>query len=185
MEKLISEFSLGLFFWQSAIFIGLLFLLRKFAWKPILNAVNEREASIINALDSAKEARTQLENLQSENQRLLKEARKEKEILLKEALKTKNQIISDAKKEAQNETEKILSQAQETIQSEKRAALKAAGDYEGLQRLPKNASPIRMHNRCKITGRPKGYMRQFGISRVMFREMANFGFIPGVKKASW
>ena len=73
MEKLISEFSLGLFFWQSAIFIGLLFLLRKFAWKPILNAVNEREASIINALDSAKEARTQLENLQSENQRLLKE----------------------------------------------------------------------------------------------------------------
>ena len=67
----------------------------------------------------------------------------------------------------------------------KRAALKAAGDYEGLQRLPKNASPVRMHNRCKLTGRPKGYMRQFGISRVMFREMASFGLIPGVKKASW
>ena len=65
MEKLISEFSLGLFFWQSLIFIGLLLLLRKFAWKPILNAVNEREASIKNALDSAEEARTQLENLQS------------------------------------------------------------------------------------------------------------------------
>mgnify|MGYP001399705137 CR=1 FL=1 len=69
--------------------------------------------------------------------------------------------------------------------AEKRAALKKAGDYEGLQKLPKNASPVRVHNRCKITGRPKGYMRQFGISRVMFREMANFGLIPGVKKASW
>ena len=69
--------------------------------------------------------------------------------------------------------------------AEKRAALKAAGDYEGLQKLPKNASPVRLHNRCKLTGRPKGYMRQFGISRVTFREMANFALIPGVKKASW
>ena len=69
--------------------------------------------------------------------------------------------------------------------AEKRAALKATGDYEGLQKLPKNASPVRLHNRCKITGRPKGYMRQFGISRVTFREMANNGLIPGVKKASW
>lgn len=69
--------------------------------------------------------------------------------------------------------------------AEKRAALKAAGDYEALQKLPKNASPVRLHNRCKLTGRPKGYMRQFGISRVTFREMANAGLIPGVKKASW
>ena len=69
--------------------------------------------------------------------------------------------------------------------AEKRAALKAAGDYEGLQKLPKNASPVRLHNRCKLTGRPRGYMRQFGISRVTFREMANNGLIPGVKKASW
>tara|TARA_A100001011_G_C13585254_1_gene545979 strand:- start:122 stop:391 length:270 start_codon:yes stop_codon:yes gene_type:complete len=69
--------------------------------------------------------------------------------------------------------------------AEKRAALKASGDYEGLQKLPKNSSPVRLHNRCKLTGRPKGYMRQFGISRVTFREMANFGLIPGVKKASW
>tara|TARA_R110002050_G_scaffold275879_1_gene420740 strand:- start:4242 stop:4511 length:270 start_codon:yes stop_codon:yes gene_type:complete len=69
--------------------------------------------------------------------------------------------------------------------AEKRAALKAAGDYEALQKLPKNASPVRMHNRCKLTGRPRGYMRQFGISRVTFREMANQGLIPGVKKASW
>ena len=69
--------------------------------------------------------------------------------------------------------------------AEKRAALKAAGDYEALQALPKNACPVRMHNRCKITGRPKGYIRQFGISRIQFREMASAGLIPGVKKASW
>ena len=67
----------------------------------------------------------------------------------------------------------------------KRAALKAAGDYVGLQKLPKNASPVRLHNRCKITGRPKGYMRQFGISRINFRFMALDGLIPGVTKSSW
>ena len=67
----------------------------------------------------------------------------------------------------------------------KRAALKAAGDYDALQALPRNASPVRLHNRCKISGRPKGYMRQFGISRINFREMASAGLIPGVKKASW
>ncbi|MEC8537317.1 MAG: 30S ribosomal protein S14 [Bacteroidota bacterium] len=67
----------------------------------------------------------------------------------------------------------------------KRKALKEAGDYEGLQSIPKNASPVRLHNRCKITGRPKGYMRTFGISRVLFRKMANAGLIPGVKKSSW
>ena len=69
--------------------------------------------------------------------------------------------------------------------AEKRKALKEAGDYEALQKLPRNASPVRMHNRCKLTGRPKGYMRTFGVSRVMFREMANSGLIPVVKKASW
>ena len=69
--------------------------------------------------------------------------------------------------------------------ADKRKALKKAGDYEALQKLPKNASPVRLHNRCKLTGRPKGYMRQFGLSRVMFREMANNGLIPGVRKASW
>ena len=67
----------------------------------------------------------------------------------------------------------------------KRKALLEAGDYEALQKLPKNSSPVRMHNRCKLTGRPKVYMRQVGISRVMFREMANKGLIPGVRKASW
>lgn len=67
----------------------------------------------------------------------------------------------------------------------KRTALKAAGDYLGLDKLPKNASPIRLHNRCKLTGRPRGYMRKFGISRVTFREMASAGKIPGIVKASW
>ena len=69
--------------------------------------------------------------------------------------------------------------------AEKRKALKEAGDYEGLQALPKNSSPVRLHNRCKMTGRPRGYMRVFGLSRIQFREMASAGLIPGVKKASW
>ena len=67
----------------------------------------------------------------------------------------------------------------------KRKALKEAGDWEGLQKLPKNSSPVRLHNRCSITGRPKGYMRIFGISRIQFRQMASSGLIPGVRKASW
>jgi len=67
----------------------------------------------------------------------------------------------------------------------KRAALKAANDYLGLDKLPKNASPVRLHNRCKLTGRPRGYMRKFGISRVTFRELASAGKIPGIVKASW
>lgn len=67
----------------------------------------------------------------------------------------------------------------------KRAELKAAGDYEALDKLPRNSSKVRLHNRCKLTGRPRGYMRKFGISRVTFREMASFGKIPGITKASW
>ncbi len=69
--------------------------------------------------------------------------------------------------------------------AKKRAELKEAGDWVGLQKLPRNSMPIRMHNRCKLTGRPKGYMRQFGVSRINFREMASNGLIPGIKKASW
>ena len=69
--------------------------------------------------------------------------------------------------------------------SEKRAALKAAGDYKALDLLPKNASPVRLKNRCQLTGRPRGYMRHFGLSRNMFRDMALQGKIPGVTKASW
>lgn len=67
----------------------------------------------------------------------------------------------------------------------KRAELKAKGDYVGLDKLPKNASPVRLHNRCKITGRPRGYMRKFGLCRNVFREMASDGKIPGITKASW
>ena len=67
----------------------------------------------------------------------------------------------------------------------KRAALKEAGDYQGLDKLPKSSSPVRLHNRCKLTGRPRGYMRKFGISRVTFRELASAGKIPGITKASW
>lgn len=80
----------------------------------------------------------------------------------------------------QNKREKMVAQY-----AEKRAALKAAGDYAGLDELPKNASPVRLKNRCQLTGRPRGYMRYFGVSRVMFRDMALNGKIPGVKKASW
>jgi small subunit ribosomal protein S14 len=69
--------------------------------------------------------------------------------------------------------------------AEKRKALKAAGDYEGLDKLPKDSSPVRLHNRCNLKGRPRGYMRKFGISRVTFRELASAGKIPGVTKSSW
>jgi small subunit ribosomal protein S14 len=71
------------------------------------------------------------------------------------------------------------------LYAERREALKAAGDWDALQKLPKNSSKVRLHNRCQLTGRPRGYIRQFGISRVTFREMALSGLIPGVKKASW
>ncbi len=69
--------------------------------------------------------------------------------------------------------------------AEKRARLKAEGDYEALDKLPRDSSPVRLHNRCKVTGRPNGYMRHFGVSRIKFRDMAVMGLIPGLKKASW
>ena len=129
MEKLISEFSLGLFFWQTLIFVGLIFLLKKYAWKPILSAVNEREASIKDALEAAKEARSEMESLQSDNQRILKEARAQKEALLKEARSIRSEMINTAKVEAQSQANKILSQAQEAIQNEKRTAVNELKDH--------------------------------------------------------
>ena len=132
MEKLISEFSLGLFVWQTAIFVGLLFLLKKFAWKPILDSVNERETSIKDALAAAEEARAEMQSLQSDNQRILKEARAEKEALLKEARKAKADMINEAKAEAQEEAQKILTQAQEAIQNEKRAAVNELKQQVGI-----------------------------------------------------
>lgn len=89
-------------------------------------------------------------------------------------------MAKESMKARQRKREKLVAKY-----ADKRAQLKAEGDYEGLQKLPKNASPVRLHNRCNITGRPRGYMRLFGISRIQFREMASKGLIPGVKKASW
>jgi small subunit ribosomal protein S14 len=88
-----------------------------------------------------------------------------------------------AKKSSVARNEKRIKMAEKY--AAKRKALKEAGDWEGLQKLPKNASPVRIKNRCSITGRSKGYMRDFGLSRIKFRELANEGKIPGVRKSSW
>jgi len=112
-----------LFFWQTIIFILLIFLLKKYAWKPILDAVNEREEGIKNALLSAEKAKEEMASLQSDNEETLKKARAERDSLLKEAREIKQQLIDDAKNEAQSEAKKIISQAQETIQNEKKAAI--------------------------------------------------------------
>lgn len=123
MEELFGGFSLGLFFWQTILFLALVFLLKKFAWKPILDSVNEREEGIKKALDSAEKAKLEMENLQADNQKLLKEARLERETMLKEARDIKAKIISDAKDEAQSQANKMIEQAQSAIESEKKAAM--------------------------------------------------------------
>jgi len=123
MEKLINEFSFGLFFWQLFIFIGLVLLLRKFAWKPILDTVNERETSIKNAINAAEEAKNEMALSQANNQKFLKEALAEREALLKEARTNGDEIVAQAKTEAKAEADKIIALAQESIQNEKRAAL--------------------------------------------------------------
>jgi F-type H+-transporting ATPase subunit b len=123
MEKLINDFSFGLFFWQTIIFIGLIFLLKKFAWKPILDAVNERETGIKNALLSAENAKKEMQNLQSDNQRILQEARLERDNMLKEAREMKEKMIADSKNEAQVQGLKMIEQAKAAIEGEKNAAL--------------------------------------------------------------
>jgi len=123
MEKLLSEFSIGLFFWQLVLFVGLVFLLKKFAWKPILDSVNDREEGIKNALDAAEKAKLEMQNLQADNQKLLKEARAEREAMLKDARDIKNKMIEDAKEEARVEAGKLVTQAKASIQSEKKAAI--------------------------------------------------------------
>lgn len=123
MEKLIEEFSFGLFVWQTLLFVGLLFLLAKFAWKPILSAVEERENTIKDALDSAEKARADMEAVQADNKRILKEARAEREALIAEAKKTSTQMINEAKEAAQVEADKIASAAQASIEQEKNAAI--------------------------------------------------------------
>ena len=123
MEKLINDFSFGLFIWQTIIFVGLIFLLKKFAWKPILDAVNEREEGIKNALLSADNARKEMQNLQSDNQRILQEARMERDSLLKDAREMKEKMIADAVNEAQAQGLKMIEQAKAAIQNEKNAAM--------------------------------------------------------------
>lgn len=123
MEKLIGEFSFGLFIWHSLIFIGLILLLKKFAWKPILGAVNEREEGIKDALASAENARKEMQNLTADNERILKEARAERESMMKDARDIKTKMISDAKDEAKSTADKMIAQAQEAIVSEKKSAM--------------------------------------------------------------
>jgi len=123
MEKLINDFSFGLFIWQTIIFVGLIFLLKKFAWKPILDAVNEREEGIKNALLSADNARKEMQNLQADNQRILQEARLERDAMLKEAREMKEKTIADSKNEAQIQGLKMIEQAKAAIESEKSAAM--------------------------------------------------------------
>lgn len=123
MEKLINDFSFGLFIWQTIIFVGLIFLLKKFAWKPILDAVNEREEGIKNALLSADNARKEMQNLQADNQRILQEARLERDAMLKDAREIKEKMIADSKNEAQAQGLKMIEQAKAAIESEKNAAM--------------------------------------------------------------
>ncbi|RZS99256.1 F0F1 ATP synthase subunit B [Aquimarina brevivitae] len=123
MEKLINDFSFGLFFWQAVIFIGLVLLLKKYAWKPILKAVSDREEGIKSALESAEAARKEMQNLQADNERIINEARAERDTMLKEARQMKDAMIAEAKSEAQAEADKIVAQANASIENEKKAAL--------------------------------------------------------------
>ncbi len=114
---------LGLVFWSLITFFILLIVLRKFAWKPILGAIDERESGIKNALEAADKARMEMENLKADNERILNEARAEREAMLKDAREIKNKMVSDAKEEAQEQATKMITQAQEAIANEKRSAM--------------------------------------------------------------
>jgi F-type H+-transporting ATPase subunit b len=123
MEQLLGEFSTGLFILQTVLFVCLVLLLKKFAWKPILDAVNEREEGIRNALLSAENAKKEMLNLQSSNEKLVAEARAERDAMMKEAREIKEKMINDAKSEAQTQGEKMIAQAKAAIESEKNAAM--------------------------------------------------------------
>lgn len=123
MEKLWEQFSFGLFFWQALLFIGLLLLLRKFAWKPILGAVNEREEKISESLDLAEKTKQEMLALQSQNENLLKEARAERDSMIKDAKETANKMVEEAKGKAKDEAEKVMTSARESINAEKVAAI--------------------------------------------------------------
>lgn len=123
MEKLINDFSFGLFFWQALILVVLILLLRKFAWKPILDSLNSREDGIKNALLSAENARKEMQNLHADNEKLLNEARAQRDAMLKEARELKEKVVSEASEEAQAKADKIVANAQVIIEQEKNAAM--------------------------------------------------------------
>ncbi|MAW21419.1 MAG: ATP synthase F0 subunit B [Flavobacteriales bacterium] len=123
MEKLINDFSVGLFFWQTVLFVILVFVLRKYAWKPILSAVEEREEGIKNSLEAAEHAKAEMEKLNADNERVLAEARVERDALLKEAREIKESIVNEAKDLANSEADKILASAKEQIANEKMKAI--------------------------------------------------------------
>lgn len=121
--ELLHQFSSGLFIIQSIIFLILLFVLGKFAWKPILKSIDERETSIIDALNQAKLAKQEMAQLKEDNERILREARAERDGILKEAREMKDKIVNEAKDSAKVEGEKMISAARQSIQSEKNAAM--------------------------------------------------------------
>lgn len=123
MEKLLNDFSYGLFFWQLVILAILIVILAKFAWKPILNSLNEREDGIREAIASAEKARQEMTSLQADNQRILQEARLERDTMLKEAREMKEKMIADSKTEAQAQGLKMIEQAKAAIEGEKNAAM--------------------------------------------------------------
>ena len=123
MDKLINDFSYGLFFWQAIILVILIVLLAKFAWKPILAALAAREEGISNALLAAVNAKKEMQNLKADNEKLLAEARAERDAMIKEAREIKEKMIADAKSEAQAQGEKMIESAKASIESEKNAAM--------------------------------------------------------------
>lgn len=120
---LLENFSSGLYIIQSVVFIILLLVLRKFAWKPIMDALNEREVTIVDSLNQAKLARQEVQNLKAENENIIREAKIERDNILKEAREIKERIVGDAKNVAQTEADKIIEQARQSIQMEKTAAM--------------------------------------------------------------
>ena len=121
--ELIHQFSSGLFIIQSVIFLALLFLLGKFAWKPILTSINDRETSIVDALNQAKLAKKEMEDLKADNERIIREAKIERDSILKEAREIKDRIVGEAKNVAKAEGDKMIEAAKQTIQTEKNAAM--------------------------------------------------------------
>lgn len=123
MEQLLENFSLDLFVKQTILFLILIFIMVKYAWKPITQALNDREEGIKNALDAAEEAKKEMKNLQANNEQLLKEARAERDAMMKEAREIKDKMISDAKDEAKEVAAKLIMNAQASIEQEKQSAL--------------------------------------------------------------